>query len=124
VLGWRHPLESDVDKIDFKKTLKSLYQPPIGRFVLIDVPPTTYFMVDGEGDPNTARAYVDAVEALYAASYTLKFMAKKELERDYVVPPLEGLWWADDMSTFISRQKDKWSWTMMIVIPDLESFMF
>jgi hypothetical protein len=107
-----------MDKIDFKKALKLLYQPPAGRFVLIEVPPMTYFMVDGAGDPNTASAYAEAVEALYAASYTLKFMAKKELGRDYVVPPLDGLWWADDMSTFISRQKDKWSWTMMIMIPD------
>ncbi|HZF55086.1 MAG TPA: GyrI-like domain-containing protein, partial [Polyangiaceae bacterium] len=51
-------------------------------------------------------------------SYTLKLMAKKESSRDYIVPPLEGLWWADDMATFISREKDNWSWTMMIMVPD------
>lgn len=107
-----------MDKIDLKKTLKALYNPPVGRFEIIDVPTLTYFMVDGAGDPNTAADYRDAVEALYAASYTLKFMAKKQLGRDYVVPPLEGLWWSDDLSTFITRQKEKWSWTMMILIPD------
>ncbi len=107
-----------MDKIDFRKTMKPLYGPPAGKFVVVDVPPLNYFMVDGAGDPNKAPAYREAVEALYSASYTLKFMAKKELGRDYVVPPLEGLWWADDMSTFVSRQKDKWSWTMMIMVPD------
>ena len=107
-----------MNKTDFRKTLKTLYGPPAGRFEVVDVPEMTFFMVDGEGDPNTATAYREAVEALYAASYTLKFMAKKELSRDYVVPPLEGLWWAEDMKTFVSRDKGKWSWTMMIMIPD------
>ncbi|MGO4834501.1 GyrI-like domain-containing protein, partial [Rhizobiaceae sp. 2RAB30] len=114
----RKTLEGTMDKTDFRKALKALYNPPSARFELIDVPPLTYFMVDGRGDPNTAPAYAEAVEALYAASYTLKFMSKAELSRDYVVPPLEGLWWADDMTTFVSRQKAEWSWTMMIMIPD------
>jgi DNA-binding PadR family transcriptional regulator len=110
--------ETKVEKIDFRKTLKKLYGPPAGKFEIIDVPAMNFFMVDGHGDPNKAPAYKEAVEALYSASYTLKFMCKKELSRDYTVPPLEGLWWADDMETFISREKDKWSWTMMIMVPD------
>ncbi|MGD9913977.1 MAG: GyrI-like domain-containing protein [Rhizobiaceae bacterium] len=107
-----------MEKIDFRKALKTLYDPPKGRFVTIEVPSLDYFMVDGAGDPNTAPAYAQAVEALFSASYTLKFMCKKELGRDYVVPPLEGLWWADDMHSFITREKGKWSWTMMIMVPD------
>jgi hypothetical protein len=106
------------DKVDLKKTLKALYAPPAGRFVEIDVPPLRYLMADGAGDPNTAAAYKSAVEWLYSVSYPVKFMSKKELGRDYAVMPLEGLWWADDMSTFLSRQKDRWSWTMMILQPD------
>lgn len=106
-----------MEKIDFRKALKTLYDPPKGRFVTVEVPPLDYFMVDGAGDPNTAPAYAQAVEALYSASYTLKFMSKKDLGRDYVVPPLEGLWWAADMRTFIAREKGKWSWTMMIMVP-------
>jgi len=110
--------ETTMDKIDFRKELKTLYNPPAGRFEVVDVPAMNFFMADGEGDPNTATTYREAVEALYAASYTLKFMAKKALSRDYVVPPLEGLWWAEDMTTFTSRDKGRWSWTMMIMIPD------
>ncbi len=45
-------------------------------------------------------------------------MSKKTLEKDYIVPPLEGLWWAEDMETFVTREKSKWDWTMMILTPD------
>ncbi len=107
-----------MSKIDFKSEYKSLYSAPSKDFVLVDVPPLPYLMYDGAGDPNTAPEYKQAVEALYSLSYTLKFMSKRAFDRDYVVGPLEGLWWADDMSTFVTRQKSKWSWTMMILQPD------
>lgn len=55
-----------------------------------------FLMADGHGDPNTAPVYREAVEALYAVAYKVKFASKKELDQDYVVPPLEGLWWAED----------------------------
>jgi len=105
-------------KIDFKKELKHLYRPPSKEFVVVDVPEMQFLMVDGHGDPNVAQEYVDAVEALYAAAYKIKFMSKKELEKDYVVPPLEGLWWAEDMQTFTTKlDKSAWDWTMMIMQP-------
>lgn len=111
-------MEETMDKTDFRKTLKTFYNPPSDRFELVEVPPTAYFMIDGAGDPNSAPAYVQAVEALYAVAYTLKFMSKAALSRDYVVPPLQGLWWAEDMSSFVTRQKAEWSWTMMNMVPD------
>lgn len=105
-------------KVDFKKELKHLYRPSLKAFVVVDVPPMQFLMVDGHGDPNTAQAYQDALEALYAVAYKLKFLSKRQLERDYVVPPLEGLWWAGDMDTFtIKRDKSAWAWTMMIMQP-------
>ena len=107
-----------MDKVDFKKTMKALWQPPTGRFTVVDVPPMQFVKVDGHGDPNTAPAYKGAVEWLYSVSYPLKFMSKKELGRDYAVMPLEGLWWAQDMSTFLTRDKAAWSWTMMIMQPE------
>lgn len=105
-------------KIDLKAEYRSLYHAPRHDFALIEVPPLSYIVVDGAGDPNTAPAYAAAVEALYALSYTLKFMSKAAFGRDYVVAPLEGLWWAKDMSAFIRRDKAAWSWTMMILQPD------
>jgi len=104
-------------KVDFKKTLKHLYNPP-KKFVVVDVPEMQFLMVDGHGDPNTAQAYREAVEALYAVAYKIKFLSKKALEKDYTVPPLEGLWWAEEMESFITRDKSQWDWTMMIMTPE------
>jgi hypothetical protein len=75
-------------------------------------------MVDGQGDPNTAPAYAEAVEALFAVSYAVKFMVKKMPGgQDYAVMPLEGLWWADDMQVFHGGDRGQWRWTMMIMQP-------
>jgi hypothetical protein len=106
-----------MSKVDFKKTLKQFYIPP-KEFVIVDMPEMQFVMVDGHGDPNTAQEYQDAVEALYAVAYKMKFISKKTLEKDYTVPPLEGLWWAEDMSTYLTREKSEWDWTMMIMTPE------
>jgi hypothetical protein len=108
-----------VEKIDLVKQLKHLYNPPKNQITVVDVPAMSFFMVDGQGDPNTAPAYREALEALYAASYTLKFMLKQAPDgRDYRVMPLEGLWWTEGDGSFDFAHKDAWSWTAMIVQPD------
>ncbi|MFV0382671.1 MAG: GyrI-like domain-containing protein [Paracoccus sp. (in: a-proteobacteria)] len=106
------------EKLDFKKILKPMFRPPVGEFVEIELPEMRFIMVDGAGDPNTAAAYRAGLEWLYSVSYAMKFAAKNTLGRDYVVPPLEGLWWADDPADFVRRNKDAWYWTMMIMVPD------
>lgn len=106
-----------MDKIDFKKTLKALYGPSTKAFSIVDVPPMRFVMVDGQGDPNKAAAYATGLSWLYPISYGLKF-ASKQRGQDYAVPPLEALWWADNMSDFVSRKKDRWRWTQMIMVPD------
>jgi len=114
-----------VSKVDFKKDLKEFYSPP-KKFVIVEVPEMQFLMVDGHGDPNVAQEYQDALEALYALAYKIKFISKVQLGKDYVVPPLEGLWWAEDMETFTTtRDKSQWDWTMMIMTPgwiDVEMF--
>ena len=103
-------------KVDLKASLDS-YRATRGRFTIVDVPEYRYLMIDGHGDPNTSASYADALAALYPTAYKLKF-ASKATGRDYVVPPLEGLWWADDMDAFTaSRDKSQWDWTMMILTP-------
>ncbi|KFL26669.1 hypothetical protein JP74_11250 [Devosia sp. 17-2-E-8] len=109
------------DKIDFRKSLKTLYQPSAKAFELIEVPAMQFVMVDGAGNPNTAETYKHALEWLYATSYALKFAIRHATGQDYVVPPLEGLWWSEDMESFIRRDKDRWRWTMMIMAPDFAS---
>ena len=106
-----------MEKIDFRKSFPNLYKPPADRFVSVDVPAMQFVKVDGRGDPNRAPAYNQAIEWLYSVSYAMKFAAKAAKGKDYVVPPLEGLWWADDPADFIARRKDRWCWTMMIMAP-------
>ena len=105
-------------KIDFKKELSELYNPKKKVFSQVKVPKMKFFMIDGKGDPNTSKDYAQAIQVLYSASYTLKFMCKKELEKDYGVPPLESLWWAKNMKDFQSGKKENWQWTAMIMLPD------
>jgi len=104
-------------KTDLKRSLDS-YRARHGEFRTLEVPPLRYLMVDGHGDPNTSPAYADALAALYPVAYRVKF-ASKAAGRDYVVPPLEALWWADDMTAFTAaRDKSRWHWTVMLLVPD------
>jgi Uncharacterized conserved protein len=107
-----------MEKTDFRKDDRAFYTGKAGVWTLVEVPEWRFLAIDGEGDPNTARAYAEAVRALYALSYGVKFHAKAVRRRDHAVGPLEGLWWADDMETFIRREKDRWKWRMMIRQPD------
>ena len=123
-IGWRTinpepPGGMEMTKIDLKKELKHLYSPSSKEVSIIDVPEMNFLMIDGSGDPNTAQEYQEAIEALYAMSYELKFMVKRgESGIDYGVMPLEGLWWTDDMSQFSVDNKDIWKWTSMIMQPE------
>ncbi|CAB4710090.1 unannotated protein [freshwater metagenome] len=107
-----------MEKFDLKKTLPDYFKASPSKFSVVKLPKFNYLMVDGKGDPNTSHSYLEAIELLYGISYTLKFMSKDELGRDYVVPPLEGLWWAKDLNSFEKREKSKWSWTMIIMVPN------
>jgi len=110
---------TSMEKIDLRKELKHLYQPSAKEVAQIDVPALRFLMIDGEGDPNTSPAYAAAVQALFSVSYTAKFMLKKGAQAiDYAVMPLEGLWWAEDMSAFADNDRSQWKWTMMIMQPD------
>jgi len=108
-----------MEKLDLKKQLAELYRPSPREVVEIDVPVMSFLMIDGEGDPNTSQSYTHTVEALFAVAYALKFAVKKSTTAiDYGVMPLEGLWWADDMSSFATGDRSVWKWTMMIMQPD------
>jgi hypothetical protein len=108
-----------VKKIDYRKELKQLYYAPAKNPEIVDVPRMNFLMIDGEGDPNTTERFKRSVEALFGLSYTLKFLIKKsKMQIDYGVMPLEGLWWADDMTAFRTGKKDLWKWTAMIMQPE------
>lgn len=101
---------------------KQPYTPPARGVELVEAPPMPFLMIDGVGDPSTAPAYKEAVEALYSVSYALKFALKKQAGLDYRVGPLEGLWWAPDVGRVsiseLMQHRDRWRWTMMIAQPE------
>ena len=107
--------------VDYKKTEKDLYQPKTTPSI-IDVPEMIFFAVDGKSDPNTSEEYKNALEILYGLSYSVK-MSKKSgsVPKDYfefVVPPLEGLWWLPSGTIANFSDKSRFCWTSMIRQPD------
>ncbi|MCT2588404.1 GyrI-like domain-containing protein [Streptomyces sp. N2-109] len=109
--------ETPMAPYDVKREHKELYAPKNTAWAVVDVPQQQFIAVDGAGDPNTSPAYASAVEALYAVAYTLKFAGKRTAGGDFVVAPLEGLWWSDQPDAFTTRAKDAWKWTMLISLP-------
>ena len=106
-------------KVDFKKDDKVLYLPKT-KPMLIDVPSMNFIMIDGAGDPSHTE-YQQALGRLYALTFTIKMskMGGKQPQGyyEYVVPPLEGLWWISG-GAFSFDKRDNWLWTSMIRQPE------
>ena len=106
-------------KKDLSKELQELYFPPVDKPVSVDVPEMTFIMVDGQGDPNTSKDFQNAIGALYSVAFTAKFTLKKgDKKRDFMVMPLEALWWSDKEEDFLKQRKSVWKWRAMIMLPD------
>jgi len=107
-------------KIDFKKEYKFLFSAAAKAPQKVEVPPFKYLMIDGSGDPNASPEFAEKIQALYGLAYAMKFMLKQDRRAavDFVVPPLSGLWCAEDSSAFREGRKHEWVWTLMILQPD------
>lgn len=105
-------------KYDIKRDPRYCYRARNTTWELVEVPRQHFIAIDGHGDPNTSSEYAAAVEALFSVAYTIKFASKNSLDRDFVVGPLEGLWWADDPNVFLTRDKDTWDWRLLIAQPE------
>ena len=105
------------DKVDYKKEFGELYDPSRKVPVTVEVPPLNFLMIDGIDARPASRKFQNGIQALFGVSYKIKFISKKRLGSDYVVMPLEGLWWADDMDDFMKGTKKNWRWTLMIMQP-------
>jgi hypothetical protein len=102
---------------DDREQLKQLYLPPTDEFVIIDVPEMQFLMIDGDGDHDT-EAFSLCTKWLYAALHPIKRVAKERMGSGFIEPPLEVLWWADDMVDFIAGERSKFKWRQMIVTAD------
>ena len=112
--------KTKTQKLDFKKEYKYLFSPSAKEPEMVEVPAFKYIKIDGQGDPNTSKDFQDKIMVLYGLAYTIKFMLKldKEDPFDFTVPPLSGLWCADDITAFTEGRKHEWKWTLMILMPD------
>jgi hypothetical protein len=113
-----------MQKLDLKKDLKFLYAPSAKKIEVVDVPAMNFLMIDGAIEPDLAPAtsplFVENMQTLYSAAYTLKFSSKQRKENpvDYPVMALEGLWWVED-GTFDIQKPGNWKYTVMIMQPDI-----
>jgi hypothetical protein len=110
-----------IPKLDFKKEYKNLFSPSAKTPEIIEVPAFKYLMIDGRGDPNASPGFQAKVGVLYGLAYTLKFSLKRDKDDpfDFSVPPLSGLWCADDIRAYFDDgRRQEWQWTLMILMPD------
>jgi hypothetical protein len=110
---------TQLPKIDYRRELGDLYAGR-ERPAIVDVPSIRFLMIDGHGDPNGSANFNDAVEAVYAVAYALKFrMRSMPHGVDAAIMPLEGLWWIPDARVWDFGDKSDWDWTLMMAEPDL-----
>jgi hypothetical protein len=107
---------------DYKKEYKEFYLPP-KKPGLIEIPEMNYIAVRGKGNPNEPEGeYKAAMQLLYGIAFTIKMSYKggKEIEGyfSYVVPPLEGLWWQQDVEGIDYAHKESFEWISMIRLPE------
>ena len=110
-------------KLDLRRMFKHLYQPPARKVEVVEVPELAFAMLDGRIEkghaPGDSPAFLDAIQALFGISYTLKFQSKlrKKDAIDYPVMALEALWWVED-GRFELSKPDNWCWRAMMMQPE------
>jgi hypothetical protein len=97
--------------------IRTLYHPPVNRFVEVEVPPLSYLVLDGRGDP-AGREYQDAVKWLLASIVPLRKLARERMGADFVEPPLETLYWTDTQANLACTLREEWHWRAMIVLAE------
>ena len=107
---------------DFKKEYKEFYMPK-QKPEIVEVPEMNYIAVRGKGNPNTEGGeYQKAMEVLYSLAYTIKMSYKTDYKMEgffeYVVPPLEGFWWQENVDGIDYGDKDSFCWVSCIRLPD------
>lgn len=107
---------------DYKKEYKEFYLPK-EKPEIVQVPPMNYIAVRGSGNPNEpGGSYQQAMQILYAIAYTLKMSYKTDYKMEgffeYVVPPLEGFWWQENVAGVDYSRKEDFRWISLIRLPD------
>ncbi|NOX83922.1 MAG: hypothetical protein GXP06_13250 [Alphaproteobacteria bacterium] len=99
-----------------RKKLMELYRPGTEEFTLVDVPALPFAIIDGQGSPDHG-AGADAVKNLFTAIYPIRRQARERMGKAFVEPPVEMLYWADDMRDLTTGNKENWKWRAMVTLP-------
>ncbi|MCI8587318.1 MAG: transcriptional regulator [Clostridia bacterium] len=108
---------------DYKREYKEFYMPK-NKPSIIKIPKMNYIAVRGKGNPNDENSeYKASIGLLYAIAFTIKMSYKGTYKIDgyfeYVVPPLEGFWWQDNVKCGIDyNKKDEMNFISIIRLPD------
>ncbi len=107
---------------DYKKEYKEFYLPK-NKPGIVTIPPMNFIAVRGTGDPNVdGGAYKQSIGLLYGIAFTIKMSKRgsRQMEGyfDYVVPPLEGLWWQSGTESIDYSRKEDFQWISMIRLPE------
>ena len=108
--------EALIDLTHDRTTLRTLYAPPTGEFSIVDVPKLPFAILDGEGPPEQASIET-AVKVLYTAIYAIRREARERMGKSFVEPPVEVVYWADDMDDLAAGNREKWHWRVQITLP-------
>lgn len=124
-MGKETLVEGKIMAFDFKKEHKEFYMPK-NKPEIVNVPKANYIAVRGTGDPNEENgAYQKAISVLYGVAYTLKMSYKTDYKIngffEYVVPPLEGFWWQENIDGINCADKTSFHWISVIRLPDFVS---
>ncbi|HSP38885.1 MAG TPA: GyrI-like domain-containing protein [Frankiaceae bacterium] len=104
-------------QVAFRQTHEELYGTRRSPEI-VEVPPATFLMANGQGEPETSAAFAQGIQALYSVVYPLTFTLKKAGATNLHVPPLEGLWDAGSQQ-LLEVPKDEWNWTLMLRLPEM-----
>lgn len=108
-----------METLDLRKELKHLYQPSAKTPAIVDVPPMRFFTIQGVGGVGKEGDFQEALQAVFSLGYPVKFGAKKRLEIDYPIMPLEGLYWnADGGFEFDPGKPERMAWKLIMMVPD------
>lgn len=117
--GSRVQGEFTMVRVDFKKELPGLYRASAYEVSIVDVPAIKFITVSGTGFAEPSAELQDAIGALYAVAYTLKFSLKKQAGAGgFALMPLEALWWTDTGKPLDQESRENWCWTVMMALPD------
>lgn len=104
-----------IEKIDLTKKYADVYTATPKQYDILSVPELQYLCVSGQGYTSQSDAFDEATKMIYGIAFTLKLWLKRNPPAgffDYVMPPMEALWWDMD------KPKEEWKRKALLLQPN------